>query len=1322
LHQCNKLFQYNYGNNGLWISLQSSNLESLLKKATELENKYEWLKAAEVYEKAFDLKTKNNEPKNSAELYNKKGFCFFKAAFQAESNYQFTRIMKLAIQSYEKAILFFKEIKNVDRIVSINNTLAKISYAKSWIEPNPSKKTIFIAEWWTLKSKVLDTYEKMGDQLHFGKICNDMLQNSYDSYYWIGRNSGELEEKRNKLISLGEKAITILSELNENHELARAYCWTSLFYLKDNLMELGSTEKEIKKGLIYSKKALKLSKKLGDAYLIGWSFHSTSHAANIQNDYDAQIDFLNLSLQKGEIIKDNYLSGLAQFQMVSWNFINAMKIEDPDVVRQIHKRNLQIAKKAVHSLEIINMSVWNPYFSMTNALVGAASVELDANNKRCLLKEAVEYGRKCVALLEGWNCYISPVHPVLNAYSRVLVAFSEFVTNLEEKEHLLEELLENTERSLKFEQLNPSIVFFRAATQRHITKAKYQLSKIASDKLRKIHLLRDAVKSIEVYRKISKTSSGNVYSNSLFTYYGQAYYFFAEVYSQLYMLTQEPELLSRVLDVYDDAIAIFSKIEYFTGVAESNWQKAKIHKQLGKLNDAQQQYELASKAYLKTAEKVPQLHDFYTDYSSYMQAWSQIEKARYSHSIENYEEAQQYYEQAARLHESTSSWSYLVSNYFAWSCMEEAESLSRQEKTQLSKQTFQKVSEQFSKAKESIQQKIEKITSPEEKEMIQKLLKASDLRRKYCKARILMEEAKLLDREGKYLLSSKSYGKASQSISDIVDKIDTETESNELEYVALLCQAWEKMAIAQETSSSESYLEASALFEKAKDFCFTKKASLWILGNINFCKGLAAGLAYQMSLELDEHSKAKSYIKTAATNYSQAGFKNASEYAKATQRLFDAYLYINKAESKSDQEIRAKQYQMVENLLQIAAGSFMTAKQPEKTAQVQEILVNVREEKALAVSLSQVMQAPTIASSTMSFSAPSPTSESSVGLEKFEHANVQANLVTTLKQVKVGESFCLCVEFVNAGREPALLMSVDDFVPSDFVVVKKPEVYRIEDTTLNMKGKQLAPLKLVEVKLTLQPSKKGEFRLNPKVHYLDEIGQNKFLQLKTLEIKVEELIMEGRVTTGTQELDSLLLGGIPSEYAVVLSGSPCDERELIVKNFLISGTKEDITFYIASEVTALESLLENPNFFLFLCNPKPKTPVPKLPNVYKLQSKADITNLGIALTKAYRTIDQSVTKKRICVEILSDVLVNQGTKITRDWISGLITDLGAKGFTILAVMDPKEHPPDQATTLLNLFDGEISIIQSDDPLDCKKSILVKKLRSQDYIKNPICLR
>ena len=462
-------------------------------------------------------------------------------------------------------------------------------------------------------------------------------------------------------------------------------------------------------------------------------------------------------------------------------------------------------------------------------------------------------------------------------------------------------------------------------------------------------------------------------------------------------------------------------------------------------------------------------------------------------------------------------------------------------------------------------------------------------------------------------------------------------------------------------------------------------------------------------------------MKSASTHYEKAGFKATSEYAKATQRLFDAYVFINQAEAEIDQEKRARQYQMAENLLQIAAGSFMKAKQPEKTSQVQGILANVREEKTLAISLSKVMQAPTITTSTQSFSAPAPTNETSVGVESFEHANVQANLVTSVNQIKVGESFCLSVEFVNAGRESALLMRVEDFVHQDFIVVNKPEIYRIDNTTLNMKGKHLAPLKLVEVKLTLQPSKKGKYQLNPKIYYLNEQGQEKSLQPKKVEINVEEVILADRVSTGTKELDTLLLGGVPNEYAIALTGIPSDQRDLLVKNFLNAGINQNQpTFYVTTEADGLECLLENPKFYLFLCNPKPKVSVPDLPNVYKLRSKTDLTNLAISLTRTIRKVNQE-SKKRICLEIISDVLVDYKVQVTRKWIAETITDYCSKGFTMLAVIDPTMHNTEQLGAALNLYDGEISITQIKGPLECKTSIRIEKLRNNDYIKNPICL-
>ena len=139
-----------------------------------------------------------------------------------------------------------------------------------------------------------------------------------------------------------------------------------------------------------------------------------------------------------------------------------------------------------------------------------------------------------------------------------------------------------------------------------------------------------------------------------------------------------------------------------------------------------------------------------------------------------------------------------------------------------------------------------------------------------------------------------------------------------------------------------------------------------------------------------------------------------------------------------------------------------------------------------------------------------------------------------------------------------------------------------------------------------------------------------------------------------------------------------------------------------------------------MCNPRSKVKVPDLPNVYKLHGKADINNLNIALVKAYRTVEKS-SSKRICINNISDVLANYTMKTTRKWIAELTTDLISKGFTILAVINPLIHTSEEINNLLELFDGEINITEIEDPLECKKSIRIKKLRNQDYIKNPIRL-
>ncbi len=1297
-------------------------LEPLLNKAKEFEKKYEWLQATKLYQKATNLALKEKDLSKAAELQERLGFCFYRAAFQAETNAEYRKSMNHSVQAYKKESQLLAGDGIEEHQTRIEHALGLVAYAQSWLETKPSEKKKLLEKWWTLENRTLAEYERVGNLCSVGKVCNDMMQYSIYHRIHLVSNRSEKRKLNREMFSLGEKAVKIFSKLNDDYELARAYCFASIYHgtskSEDKIRQL------MQKRVDYSRKALELSLKTENEWLIGWSYIAAYHAeSSISAFSETAVEFGEKIIEFGTITKDKLLIGRGNSLLSACICLRNLIIEDPEKRKESLEKAREMSGEAIHDFKIISHLFVTAYYSYIFALRILSGQETDSEKKRELLELATKALKEGIQLFQGWNNLL----PTLFNAAAELYGWhlSGTKSELEKKKEMLRKGIHYRRKTIAYsEQMSPSGGSIYSYMQ--LANLQFLLARIETDNKKKIGILKRAVKSAEKsigkVEKERKVRQGQWARGSLYPW---TYFNLSGILGQIYSLTKEKKTIIRAIEAQESGIKILKSTNLTARLAESYWYQAQFFDLMGDQKKASQNYESAAEAYTFASKKIPQLAEFYGNHSAYMRAWSQIELGRYSHSIEDYQEAREYYEKAADLHASSEFWSYLVPNYLAWARVEEAEGFSRRENTQQAKQTFQKAYDHFCKAEEYIKRKLEEITSVVEKDMVQKLLKASDLRRKYCQIRIRVEEAKLLDRQGKYLESSKGYGEAAQNISSIVGKIDVEAERRELELLATLCLAWERMATAEERASSESYLEAAKLFEQAKDYCYTRKASLWALGNSSFCKGLAAGIEFQSSLDFMDHATAKGHLESAATSYLHAGFKGASEYTKATQRLFDAYVYMNEAESEVDQEKRAKQYQIAENLLQISAGSFLKAKQPEKTAQVQKILKKVREEKALAVSLTEVMHAPTVTSSTFSFTAPTPTNEASVGLESFEHANVQANLIAAAKEVKVGESFCLTVEFINAGREPALLTRIEEFIPPGFIVVKKPEIYRLEDNCLNLKGRQLAPLKLVEAKLVLQPTKKGVYDLKPKVHYLGEHGQKELLKLKSLEIKVEEVILADRVSTGTKELDSILLGGIPEGYAVVLTGSPSDERETLIKNFVQAGVEVDqITFYIALETVGFERQLEKhpTTFSLFLCNAKPKGRIPDLPNIHQLGGPTDLTNLSIAFSKAYRKLDQKIKgPKRVCIEIVSDVLVDYGVRGTRKWVSELITNLGRKGFTILGVMNPNMHPSDQATAVLDLFDGEISLYQSEDPTECNKSIQVKKLRNQDYIKNPACL-
>jgi len=205
----------------------------------------------------------------------------------------------------------------------------------------------------------------------------------------------------------------------------------------------------------------------------------------------------------------------------------------------------------------------------------------------------------------------------------------------------------------------------------------------------------------------------------------------------------------------------------------------------------------------------------------------------------------------------------------------------------------------------------------------------------------------------------------------------------------------------------------------------------------------------------------------------------------------------------------------------------------------------------------------------------------------------------------------------------------------------------------------------------------------------------------------------------------LLSGGIPRNYAVILTSPSCDERDLVIKRFLKIGVKEgEITFHIIAKASGMESLAEDfqSNFYLFICNPEADAIVKSLPNVFKLKGVENLNDINIALSSAFRKLDKIPKKtRRICIEIVSDVLLQYHTVQTRRWLNALIPKLKSKGFTTLAVMDPRIHSPQEFHAIVNLFEGEINIYEKETEKGLEKFLKIKKMINQKYRENELRL-
>jgi hypothetical protein len=1090
---------------------QREKAEEASARAAALEKKYDWLGASDLYKQALGAVDEEDFLKK-VKIQEKIGFCFHMAALQADQQDAFDEYTRNAIKAYETASSAFASVGDPANQASGLRCKALALYCAQYLQKEHHEVRTGLYSVLELQKKAFELYKNCGDAT--GKIaqCRDVLQTILDLL-----NYEDSKDERVELVELGlthdEEAVQICLDLNAERDLSDVYYKGSeLYFIGSRILSDENRRVAcVRKREEYIGNAQELADKTGDFitrvkatsshffWEIYWSAveatpvylqnvedllkecrkvrirEITTKVINcimrfLQNqlltatDRDKANDVLTKSKKYGDesarlnsvtggIIKASSCLGLTFWNLgISYRNFGLLFENDPELRIRFLDKGIEIARKIPSH---IPPSGWSPFLSTYSYHLNArASIERNPAHRKELLLEALEVADRWLILIENLFPYnYRGIAEHLFVYSSIRMKLAQMeAPNIRIK--MLHEAYENSKNGIKY------------------------LNMIVQDKPLRITLAKSLSELGQIQYELSQA-------------------------------TADHELLRESFLTFEKAAQTYSAEGLYVRTAETLWSLAKMQDSKGHYEKAAENFEQASENYRLMAVEIPNLKDFYQDYASYMRAWNNIVKAKQHHTEKQHGAAKEQYERAAELHKETKKWSYLSPNYLAWARLEEAEDTSRREQTPEAKNLFQQAAKLFTEAKESINSKLNSIEVGEERQIAEELIKASDVRQEYCLGRVALEEARILDRQGDHAVSSRKYGVATQRFLKVIDTVEQESERDELKPIIYLCQAWQKMMMAEARASSTLYGEAAEIFKQAKEYALDPPTSLLAQANSSFCEALQAGTEFEITRDTTTYSTAKKHMEAAANLYLRAGFKTASEYAKATYRLLDAYMYMYKAQMETDLGKRTRFYQVAEKFLQTSAGSYLKARHPEKSEEVRRVLEGVKEEREIAMSLSEVLHAPAIASTTSSFTTPTATHEQAVGLERFEHADIQSNLILRGREVKLGEDIDIEIELVNAGKAPAQLIKVMEIIPSGFEVRSAPDICRVEDSHLDMKGRTLNPLKTTELRLVLRPRDKGTYDVNPRILYLDGSGKYRSHEPDPVTVVIKEMGIKG---------------------------------------------------------------------------------------------------------------------------------------------------------------------------------------------------------------------
>ena len=247
--------------------------DQLLNKAKGSEDEYKFPGAVEHYEKALRVYLDIDLYQEAIDVQERIGYCHHRAAYQSETNTEFKNRIGQASEAFRSVVGIYEKIKSPENEARVLSYKSMARYFESWRNEKTSDRIEELDWCIDLDRKALALLEEAEDRNSYGKICNNFLTHLY-SRFELSFEWQECKDIIEESLAYGSKAIEALEFMNNDQELALTYCLLSHF-LPDRPMDVyESIERQNElhqRGRDFAKRAVELSKKIDDKYLLGMS-------------------------------------------------------------------------------------------------------------------------------------------------------------------------------------------------------------------------------------------------------------------------------------------------------------------------------------------------------------------------------------------------------------------------------------------------------------------------------------------------------------------------------------------------------------------------------------------------------------------------------------------------------------------------------------------------------------------------------------------------------------------------------------------------------------------------------------------------------------------------------------------------------------------------------------------------------------------------------------------------------------------------------------------------------------------------------------------